>query len=136
MTVQIPCVQIFEDLPEKMSSASLKNASSTGTNVAVMRFKTLASLAHFLCFKKSAGCPLHLIDDEGDILVQPVCIAMVYDGPEGKALKSVECKLEIEQDNQWARLVRFMQRYAVAHGMSCGETDSELAIARIDQGAA
>lgn len=132
MTVQIPCVQIFEDLPEKMSSASLKNAPPTDTNVAVMRFQSLASLAHFLCFKKSAGCPLHLIDDEGDILVQPVCIAMVYDGPEGKALKSVECKLEVDQGDHWERLVRFMRRYAEANGMVCGETESELAIARID----
>lgn len=130
MTVQIPCVQIFEDLPEKVSSVSLKNDSSTGKNVAVMRFQALASLAHFLGLRKCVANFLHLMDTEGDILIQPTCIKMIYDGPEESNLKSVECELEVEQADRWERLVRFMQRYAKAHSMVCRETESEWAITR------
>ena len=133
MTVQIPCVQIFEDLSEKVSSVSLKNDSSTSKNVAVMRFQALASLAHFLGLRKYAANVLHLIDTEGDIVIQPTCIKMVYDGPEGSHLKRVECELEVDQADRWERLVRFMQRYAEAHGMVCGGMEAEWAIARINE---
>ena len=133
MTIPIPCVQIFEDLPEKVSSVSLNQDPTTGTQVAVMRFQSLASLAHFLGWRKCAAHALHLRDAEGDIWVQPTSIKMVYDGPEGNDLRSVECQLEVKQTDHRERLLRFLQRYAAAHGLSCGDPDTEQAIAGMDK---
>ena len=123
MTALIPRVQIFKDVPEKVSSVSLRRDLSTGTYVAVMRFQTLASLAHFRCFGRRSGNALHLIDTEGEILIEPF-IKMVYGGPEGEDIRSVECKLEIDQDAHWARLMRFIHRYADVNGLAFKETKS------------
>jgi len=123
MTALIPCVQIFKDIPEKVNSVSLGRDLSTGTYVAVMRFQTLPSLAHFRCFERRSGNTLHLIDTEGEILLEPF-IKMLYGGPEGEDIRSVECKLEIDQDAHWERLIRFMHRYAEANGLAFRETES------------
>ncbi|NEQ48068.1 MAG: photosystem II reaction center protein Psb28 [Leptolyngbya sp. SIOISBB] len=133
MRVSIPCVQIFEDLPEKVSSVSLNQDPTTGTQVAVMRFQSLASLAHFLGWRKCSTHLLHMIDDEGDIWVQPTCIKMVYEGPEGTDPRSVECELEVKQTDHWERFLRFLQRYAAAHGLNCGDPDTERAISGMDK---
>ena len=71
MTAQTPCVQIFKDVPEELSSVSLRRDPSTGNHVAVMRFQALDSLEHFLSFRKRSLNALHLIDSEGEILVAP-----------------------------------------------------------------
>ncbi|MBE7385710.1 MAG: photosystem II reaction center protein Psb28 [Leptolyngbya sp. SIO1E4] len=124
MAALIPCVQIFKDVPEKVSSVSLRRDLSTGTYVAVMRFQTLASLAHFRCFGRRSGKTLYLIDTEGEILIAPF-IKMLYGGPEGEDIRSVECQLEIGQDTHWERLMRFMHRYADANGLTFRETGSD-----------
>ena len=123
MTAQTPCVQIFKDVPEEVSSVSLRRDPSTGTHVAVVRFQALASLEHFLSFRKSSANALHLIDSEGEILIAPSGIKMLYGGPDGEDLKGVECKFEIDQDDHWKRFMRFMHRYAEANGMAYGEPE-------------
>lgn len=124
MTALIPCVQIFKDIPEKLNSVSLRRDLPTGNYVAVMQFRTLASLAHFRCFRRGLADALHLIDTEGEILVEP-SIKMLYGGPKGQDLRSIECKLEIDQDDCWERFIRFMRRYADANGLICKETGSD-----------
>ena len=124
MTAPIPCVQLFRDVPEKVNSVTLKRDLSTGTYVAVMRFQTLASLAHFRCFGRRSAKALHLIDTEGEILIEPF-IKMLYGGPEGEDIRGIECKLEIDQDTLWERLMRFVHRYADANGLTFRETDSD-----------
>lgn len=133
MTISIPCVQIFEDLPEKVSSVSLHHDPANGTQVAVMRFQSLASLAHFLGWRKCADQALHLIDAEGDIWVQPTRIKLIYDGPEGNDLRSVECELEVNQESHRERFLRFLQRYAAAHGLTCRDPETERAIAQTEE---
>ncbi|MEM9007494.1 MAG: photosystem II reaction center protein Psb28 [Cyanobacteria bacterium P01_F01_bin.86] len=128
MIALVPCVQIFQGVSEKVSSVSLRQDLATGTRIAVMRFQNLASLAHFLCSKKCSAKALHLIDSEGEILIKPA-IEMLYGGPEGKDIKSVECKFEIEQDDSWKRFMRFIHRYSEAHGLACSATELELTIA-------
>jgi photosystem II Psb28-2 protein len=133
MRVPIPCVQIFEDLPEKVSSVSLNNDPATGTQLAIMRFQSLASLAHFLGWKKLPVQALHLIDDEGDLWVQPICIKMVYDGSEGTDLRSVECEIAVNQTSYRDRFLRFLQRYVAAHGLPCSDLETAPAIAGVDK---
>lgn len=127
MTTQWPCVHLFKDLPEKVSSISIRRDLMTHTNVAVLRFQTLASLAHFSGRTKGSGPVLHLLDTEGDMLIRPTCIKLVYHQSEGAGLKSVECELEVNKDNHGERLMRFLQRYASAHHLVSEETESEVA---------
>lgn len=91
MTTQTPCVQIFEDVPEAISSVSLRRDLARGTHIALMRFQALASLDHFLSYRKSSVNSLHLIE--------PSSIKMLYGEPEGEDLKDVECELEIARDD-------------------------------------
>ncbi|MGD1856788.1 MAG: photosystem II reaction center protein Psb28 [Leptolyngbyaceae cyanobacterium] len=124
MSVRAPCVQIFKDIPEEISSVSLRRDPSTGMHVAIMRFQALASIEHFLSFRKSSRNALHLIDAEGEILITPSGVKMFYGDLEGEDLKGVECKLEIDQDDHWERFMRFMHRYAEANGLGYTETGS------------
>ena len=125
MISQIPCIQIFKDIPEEISGVSLRRDPSTGTHVVVMRFEALASIEHFLSFRKSSRNALHLIDTEGDILITPSGVKMFYGDLEGEDLIGVECKIEIDQEEHWERFMRFMHRYAEANGLAYGETESE-----------
>lgn len=124
MSAQTPCVQIFKDIPEEINSVSLRRDPSTGIHVAIMRFQALASIEHFLSFRKSSRNALHLIDAEGEILITPSGVKMFYGDLEGEDLKGVECKLEIDQDDHWERFMRFMHRYAEANGLAYTETES------------
>lgn len=124
MTAPVPCVQVFRDVSEKMSSVSLRQDLSTGTHVAVMRFQNLASLAHFRCLRRYSSNTLHLIDTEGEIRIEPA-IKMLYGGPEGEDLKSVECKIEIAQNHHWERFMRFIYRYAEANVMAFEEAEQD-----------
>ena len=54
---------------------------------------------------------------------------MIYGGPEGKDLRSVECELEVDQTDHRERLSRFLQRYAAAYGLSCSNPETEREIA-------
>ncbi|EKU96374.1 photosystem II reaction center protein Psb28 [Leptolyngbya sp. PCC 7375] len=121
---QIPSVQIFKNIPEEISGVSLRRDPSTGTHVAVIRFEALASIEHFLSFRKSSRNALHLIDTEGEILIMPSGVKMFYGDLEGEDLKGVECKLEIDRDDHWERFMRFMHRYAEANGLAYGESES------------
>lgn len=123
MTTQTPRVQIFQDVPEEVSGVSLGRDSSRGIHIALMRFQALASLEHFLSFRKSSANVIHLIDSEGEITIKPAGIKLFYGGPEQEDLKGVECKLEIDRDDHWERFLRFMQRYADVNGLAFGETE-------------
>ncbi|MBT9315932.1 photosystem II reaction center protein Psb28 [Leptothoe spongobia] len=125
MSDQIPSVQIFKDIPEEISGVSLRRDPSTGIHIAVIRFEALASIEHFLSFRKSSRNALHLIDTEGEILIMPSGVKMFYGDIEGEDLKGVECKIEIDQDDHWERFIRFMHRYAEANGLDYNETESE-----------
>jgi photosystem II Psb28-2 protein len=125
MTTQLPCVQIFKDVPEDISGVSLRRDVSTGTHIAIMRFESLSSLDHFRSFRKSSANALHMIDTEGEILIEPSGIKMYYGGPEGEDLKGVECKLEIDRDDHWERFMRFMHRYAEANDLAYGEPEKK-----------
>jgi photosystem II Psb28-2 protein len=120
-----PCIQFFKDVPEDLSGVSLRRDRATGSHVAMLRFESLASLDHFRSFwKQSAKAnAMHLIDEEGEIVIEPSGVQLFYGGPEGDDLKRVECKLEIDQDDHWQRFMRFMHRYAEANGMAYGEPE-------------
>lgn len=59
-------------------------------------------------------------------MIEP-SIKMLYSGPRGKDIKSVECKFEIDQDDNWERFMRFIYRYAEANGLAYRESESAIA---------
>jgi photosystem II Psb28-2 protein len=123
MTTQTPCIQIFEGVPEELSGVSLRRDRATGSHVAVLQFESLASLDHFRSFRKRSRNAIHLLDEEGEVLIEPSGIQLFFGGFEGDELKRVECKLEIDRDDHWERFMRFMHRYADANNLAYGEPD-------------
>lgn len=121
MVTQLPSIQIFAGVTEELSGVSLRRGKTSGKRSAVLIFEKLESLEHFRSYWKSSANVVHLIDEEGEILAEPTGVRMLYGGPEGEDLKRVECKIEIDRDDHWERLMRFMHRYAEANEMTYGE---------------
>jgi photosystem II Psb28-2 protein len=124
MTSPIPKIEFFEGISEELSDVSLRRNRSTGLRSIVMTFKQLKSLERFNSFTKKFAKAMQLIDEEGAIAVEPDGIKFIFGGPEGDELERVECKIEIDRDDHWERLMRFLHRYAEANGMSYGENTS------------
>ena len=124
MSQQIPSIQFFANIPEELSGVSLRRLKASGHHLAVLKFDKLASLENFLSFRKSSANALHLIDEEGEMLIEPRSFRLLYGGPEGEDLQGVECRLEIPQEEHWERFMRFMHRYAEANDLAYGEPSS------------
>lgn len=65
---------------------------------------------------------MRLTDEEGEIRVEPTSVKFIFGGPEGDDLQRMECEFEIEREDHWERVMRFMHRYAEANGMAYGES--------------
>lgn len=84
-------------------------------------FNRLQAIDRFNSYTKRFANALKLTDSEGAISIEPSSVQFIFGGDEGDELKRVECKLEIDREDHWERLMRFMQRYAEANGMEYGE---------------
>lgn len=121
MVTQIPSIQIFAGVQEELSGVSLRRGKTSGMRSAILIFDKLESLEHFRSYWKRSANAVHLIDEEGEMLIEPSGVRFLYGGPEGEDLRRVECKLELDQDDHWERFMRFMNRYAEANEMVYGE---------------
>ena len=117
----IPSIQFFQGVAEELSGVSLRRNKKTGVRNVLMIFATLNALERFNSFTKGSAQSLALIDLEGEILVRPNSVKMIFGGDEGNELKRVNCTFEIESDSHWERFNRFMERYAEANGMEFGK---------------
>ncbi len=124
MATHIPSIQIFAGVQEELSGVSLRRSKASGQRSAVLIFDKLESLEHFRSYWKRSANAVHLIDEEGEMLIEPSGVRFLYGGPEGEDLRRVECKLEIDQNDHWDRFMRFMNRYAEANEMVYGESGS------------
>lgn len=122
MTSPTPSIQFFEGLSEELSNVSLRKNPNSGIRSVLMSFKSLKALEKFNSFTKKFSNSLNLSDQEGVISVEPSSVKFIFSGPEGDDLERVDCKFEIEQEDQWERFMRFMNRYAEANGMAYGES--------------
>ena len=116
-----PSIQFFEGISESLSGVSLRRDRSTGSQIMLMTFETLNALDRFNSFTKRFNQTLRLVDEEGEISIAPSSVQFIFGGPEGDDLQRVECKLEIDRQDHWERLMRFMHRYAEANGMAYGD---------------
>jgi photosystem II Psb28-2 protein len=114
-------IQFFEGLQEELADVSLRRDRTTGTRTVRMIFKKLKAIERFQSYTKRFKKALHLLDEEGEILVEPDSLQIIFGGPDGDDLVRVECAFAIEQDDHWERFMRFMHRYAEANGMEYGE---------------
>lgn len=122
MTAQIPSIQFFEGIYEELSNVSLRRNRSTGVRSIVMIFDSLKAIEKLNSFTKRSSNSIILTDEEGVITVEPSSVQISFGGADGDELKRVECKVEIEREDHWERMMRFMTRYADANGMSYSET--------------
>ncbi|MGL4884190.1 MAG: photosystem II reaction center protein Psb28 [Waterburya sp.] len=120
MSSQVPSIEFFQGVAEELSGVSLRRNKRTGIRNVLMIFESLKALEKFNSFTKGSAQNLSLIDSEGEILVTPHSLKMIFGGDEGDELKRVECIFEIESDSHWERFSRFMDRYAEANGMEFG----------------
>ncbi|HEY9762341.1 MAG TPA: photosystem II reaction center protein Psb28 [Trichocoleus sp.] len=125
MAAQIPVVQFYEGIPEEISNVSLRRDRSTGVWRAVLFFERMEAIEQFKSFRNRFSKALKLTDEEGVITIEPSGIRFIFGGPEGDDLKQVECTLEVDREDHWERLMRFMHRYAEANGMAYGKTGKE-----------
>ena len=123
MASQIPVVQFYEGIPEEISNISLRRDRATGTRRIVLFFERMEAIERFKSFRSQFSKALKLIDEEGEIAIEPLGIRFIFGGPEGDDLKQVECTLEVDRDDHWERLMRFLHRYAEANGMAYGEPE-------------
>lgn len=121
MSSDTPTIEFFQGVPEDLSGVSLRRNKRTGVRNVLMVFESLNALEKFNSFRKGGAKELRLKDSEGEILVTPSSLKIIFGGDEGDELKRVECKFEIEPEEHWQRFTRFMERYAAANGMEYGE---------------
>ena len=115
-----PSIEFFKGVTENLSGVSLRRNKRTGIRNVLMTFDSLNALERFNSFRKGSARNLSLIDSEGEILVRPNSLKMIFGGDKGNELKRVNCIFEIESDSHWERFTRFMDRYAEANGMEFG----------------
>lgn len=121
MTTLIPSIQFFDGVPEALDDVSLRRNRSTGIRSVLMTFKQLQSINQFNSFRyRFSGC-MKLIDDEGEISVEPTSVKFYFKGDDGDDFDRLECRFDLDLDDHWERFLRFMHRYAEANGMEYGE---------------
>ncbi|NEP19158.1 MAG: photosystem II reaction center protein Psb28 [Leptolyngbya sp. SIO4C1] len=120
-----PTIEFYEGIPETLSNVSLRRHRTTGVRSLVLIFEELASIEQFNSFRNRFAKALKLTDSEGVIEVQPSGIKFIFGGPEGDDLARVDCTIEIDRDDHWERLMRFMHRYADANEMAYGEPEDQ-----------
>ena len=121
MTSSAPSIEFFDGLSETLSDISLRRDRNTGTRILVLVFDQLQALERFNSFTRKFNQSLRLSDEEGNISLTPSSLQVVYGGSEGDDLQRVECRIEINREDHWERLMRFLHRYAEANGMEYGE---------------
>jgi len=120
MASAIPRIEFYDGVTESLSDVSLRR-DRTGTYIIIFSFKELKALERFNSYTRKFNKTLFLRDEEGDISLIPSSLQIVFGGPEGDDLQRVDCRIHIDRDDHWERLMRFMHRYAEANGMEYGE---------------
>ncbi len=107
-------VQFIEGLNETISDVSLRKRKSSNNKIVVLSFKNLRALEFGRSYINKID-NLWLVDEEGNIRVEPSDIRIVFlnDEEEGSL---TECSFEVDSEDVWERVMRFLQRYAQENG--------------------
>lgn len=116
-----PRIEFFNGISETLDNVSLQRNPKTGVKSVSMTFEHIKALERFQSFTSSSSGIVRLIDVEGEIAVTPSSCRVVFGGEEGDDLRAVICRFEIDNEDHWARFMRFMHRYADENGFAYGE---------------
>jgi len=124
MTATAPSLEFFEGIPEKLADIRLRRGRSSGVRNLLLIFDALNAIERFQSFRARSTGDLSLRDEEGRISVTPSSLRFIFGGDEGDTLQWVECTVDIDRDDHWERVMRFLHRYAEANGMEYRENGS------------
>ena len=118
-----PSIEFFQGVFEELSNIRLRRGKETGIRNVLLFFRQLNALDILKSYTKHATGTLRLVDSEGEINVTPSSVKIRYGGDEGEDLMGVECQIDIDRDDHWERLMRFLHRYAEANGMAYQDSE-------------
>lgn len=121
-TSAIPKIEFFQGITEELSNISLRRNPKTGKQSIVMYFEQVAALDRFQSFTGNSAGNVRLLDSEGLISVTPSSFRFLFGGDEGDELRYVQCGIDVYEEAHWDRIMRFLHRYAEAHGFDYQET--------------
>ncbi|MEM6501816.1 MAG: photosystem II reaction center protein Psb28 [Cyanobacteria bacterium P01_C01_bin.89] len=116
-----PTIEFFDGVYEAFDEVSLRRNTRTGGKIVVMIFRELKCIEAFKALRAQFSNALRLKDEEGEISVEPSGVKFYFGGPEGDDLDRVECSVEIDREDHFERVMRFLHRFAEANGMGYDE---------------
>jgi photosystem II Psb28-2 protein len=108
-------VEFIEGLHEEISQISLRQGRDSQRKTVVLVFEKLQALEKLRAYTNRIS-NLWLRDDEGNIQVTPSGIK--FFSFEEDEISKVECSFELENAQQFDRVMRFFHRYAEAYGFN------------------
>ncbi|MGB3512014.1 MAG: photosystem II reaction center protein Psb28 [Microcoleaceae cyanobacterium] len=106
-------VQFIEGLNEEITGVSLRKRRNSEVKIVVLMFDRLQATESFRSFTNKIN-KLWLKDEEGDIEVAPSGIKFL--SADETDFSKVECSFEVESEEKFERVMRFLHRYAEANG--------------------
>lgn len=106
-------VQFINGLNEEISEISLRKGRDSGKKIVVLSFERVQAMEKGRSFVNKIDT-LSLQDEEGEIQVIPN--GMKFHFVDDDNLSKAECSFEVNSDEAWERVMRFLHRYAEAHG--------------------
>ncbi len=106
-------VQFIEGLEEEISGVSLRKNRFSAKKTVVLTFKQVQALEKGRSFTNKIE-NLWLRDEEGAIQVYPNGIKFVFVDDDN--LSGAECSFDVEGEEAFERVMRFLHRYAEVHG--------------------
>lgn len=106
-------IQFIQGLNEDISEVSLRKPRNSEKKIVVLTFERLQAVEQLRAYRKQIS-NLWLRDEEGEIKVTPTGVKFFYVGDD--ELSKVECTFEVEAEDIFERVMRFLNRYAEENG--------------------
>ena len=106
-------VQFIEGLNEEISGISLRKRKNSNAKIFVLLFERLQALERLRAYRNQIT-HLWLTDEEGTIKIEPMGIKFLY--RDDDELSQVECTFEVDSEDIFERIMRFLNRYAEENG--------------------
>lgn len=106
-------VQFIEGLNEEITEVSLRKRRNSDTKIVVLIFDRLQATEKLRSFSNNIN-QLSLKDEEGEIQVVPSGIKFL--SVDETDFSRVECSFEVESEENFERVMRFLHRYAEENG--------------------
>jgi len=119
VAMPVVSVQFIEGLEEEISGVSLRKNRFSAKKTVVLMFKQVQALEKGRSFTNKIE-NLWLRDEEGTIQVYPNGVKFVFVDDDN--LSAAECSFDVEGEEVFARVMRFLHRYAEVHGFSFQES--------------